>query len=152
MSNRKKENINSMKLVFPSLSQNEAFARVCVSAFAAQLNPTIEEINDIKAAVSEAVTNSIVHGYRDNVGDIAVTARIIGDSTVYIRIRDNGCGIENIKQAMQPLFTTCAEGDRAGLGFAVMQSFTDKLRVTSSPDKGTAVTMQKTLRKRNEQG
>lgn len=152
MSNRKKEISNSMKLVFPSLSQNEAFARVCVSAFAAQLNPTIEEVNDIKAAVSEAVTNSIVHGYRDSVGEITVSARILCGCTLYIRIKDNGCGIEDIKQAMQPLFTTCAEGDRAGLGFAVMENFTDKLRVTSKPDRGTTVTMQKTLRTRNEQG
>lgn len=148
---RKKKISNYIRLTIPSLSQNEAFARVCVSAFAAQLNPTVEEINDIKAAVSEAVTNCIVHGYRNTVGEIGITARILCDSTLYIRIKDSGCGIADVKQAMTPLFTTCAEGDRAGLGFAVMESFTDKLKVTSRVGKGTTVTMQKMLKTRNEQ-
>lgn len=136
---------NTMKLVIPSRSQNESFARVSVAAFAAQLDPTVEEINDIKAAVSEAVTNSIVHGYKNEIGTIEITARIYEDNTFYIKIRDKGCGICDIKQAMLPLFTTCPEGERAGLGFAVMESFMDKLRVTSRIGKGTTVIMHKFL-------
>lgn len=149
---------NQIKLIIPSRSQNEAFARTAVSAFAAQLDPTVEEINDIKAAVSEAVTNCIVHAYPDKIGDIEIVSKILTDRTgnnpgahiLYIRIKDKGCGIADIKQAMTPLFTTCAEGERAGLGFAVMESFTDKLRVTSKLGKGTAVTMTKRLILRNE--
>jgi stage II sporulation protein AB (anti-sigma F factor) len=139
-----------MRLVIPSRSQNEAFARAAVSAFAAQLDPTVEELNDIKAAASEAVTNSIVHGYPDVIGDIEITAQIIGRDTFYIRIKDKGIGIENVKQAMLPLFTTCAEGERAGLGFAVMESFMDKLRVISNPGKGTSVIMTKRVKSRDE--
>jgi len=141
---------NFMKLIIPSTSRNEAFARAAVSAFAAQLDPTVEEINDIKAAVSEAVTNSIVHGYPDAIGNIEIIARITDNDGLYIRIKDKGVGIADIKQAMLPLFTTCAEGERAGLGFAVMESFMDKLRVTSKVDKGTSVTMTKRVISRND--
>lgn len=141
---------NYMQLKIPSRSQNEAFARSAASAFAAQLDPTVEEINDIKAAVSEAVTNCIVHGYPDSIGIIEITARIIDNDIFYIRIKDKGQGIADIKQAMLPLFTTCEQGERAGLGFAVMESFMDKLRVTSKPQKGTAVTMTKRIKSRYE--
>lgn len=121
---------------------------MCVSAFASQLDPTVEEISDIKAAVSEAVTNCIVHGYRDTIGDIDIRLKILGSDTLYIRISDKGTGIEDIEKAMQPLFTTSPDGERAGLGFAVMESFTDSLKVRSKPGKGTSVTMTKVLRRR----
>ena len=139
---------NSMKLIIPSRSQNESFSRSAVAAFASQLDPTVEEINDIKAAASEAVTNSIVHGYADKIGDIEIIARILENNVFYIRIKDKGIGIDDIKQAMLPLFTTSAEGERAGLGFAVMESFMDKLRVTSKPGKGTTVIMTKRIKSR----
>lgn len=137
--------INKFNLRIPSRSTNEGFARTAVAAFAAQLDPTVEEISDIKTAVSEAVTNCIVHGYKNAIGNIYITGEILEDSSIKIRIRDKGCGIENIKQAMEPLFTT-AGGERAGLGFAVMESFTDSLKVRSTLGKGTTVTMIKKLR------
>ena len=138
---------NYFRLVIPARSQNELFARTAVAAFASQLDPTVEEINDIKAAVSEAVTNCIVHAYASigTIGVIEITMRIMSDGTVYIRIKDKGCGIADIAQAKTPLFTTCAEGERAGLGFAVMESFMDKLKVFSKVDKGTTITMCKRL-------
>jgi stage II sporulation protein AB (anti-sigma F factor) len=146
---------NHFKMTIPARSQNEAFARSVVSAFASQLDPTVEELGDIKAAVSEAVTNCIVHAYAasDTIGIIDIVARVIeeqGNPWLYIRIRDKGCGIADIEQAKTPLFTTCAEGERAGLGFAVMESFMDKVRVHSVPDKGTAVTMHKRLVTKHE--
>ena len=134
---------NEVKIQLLSKSVNESYARVAVASFVAQLDPTVGEINDIKTAVSEAVTNCIVHAYKDEVGKIYITVSLSG-RTVKITVRDRGCGIENIKQAMEPMFTTGGE-DRAGLGFAVMQSFTDKLRVRSVPGKGTSVTMYKTI-------
>jgi len=137
----------SMKLM--SCSANEGFARACVSAFAAQLDPTIDEISDIKTAVSEAVTNCIVHAYKDTIGMIYITVGLFEDGTVRIKIRDTGCGIPDIKQAMEPLFTT-GGGERAGLGFAVMESFTDRLRVISRVGKGTTVTMEKIINTRKE--
>ncbi len=137
---------NEMKLTVPSLSVNEGFVRVAVASFAARLDPTIEEINDIKTAVSEAVTNCIVHAYKNEVGKIYITASCDEDK-IKISIRDRGCGIENVKQAMEPLFTTGGE-ERAGLGFAVMESFTDRLTVTSKKDKGTTVVMTKKIRKK----
>ena len=137
-----------MKLTLAGYSKNEGLARMCVSAFAAQLDPTIEEINDIKAAVSEAVTNCIVHGYPDCIGDIEIKLRILDDDTLYIRISDKGVGIADIEQAMQPMFTSAPEDERAGLGFAVMESFTDSLKVRSKPGKGTSVTMTKALKRR----
>lgn len=143
-----KKATNYIKITIPGYSKNEGLARMCAAAFAAQLDPTVEEISDIKAAVSEAVTNCIVHGYRDTIGDIDMKMKIIGEDTLYIKITDKGTGIEDVEQAMQPLFTTCPEGERAGLGFAVMESFTDKLRVKSAPGKGTSVTMVKQVRRR----
>lgn len=139
---------NYMKMTISGYSKNEALARMCVSAFAAQLDPTIDEISDIKAAVSEAVTNCIVHAYPDKIGDIFIELKIIGDNTLYIKIKDKGVGIPDVKQAMEPLFTTSPETERAGLGFAVMESFTDKLSVRSREGSGTTVTMMKRLKGR----
>ena len=139
---------NEMKMQLESRSVNEGYARVAVAAFAATLDPTLEEINDIKTAVSEAVTNCIVHAYRDTLGKIKLTARIYEGGGVYIQIKDSGCGIADVKKAMEPLFTTCETGERAGLGFAVMQSFMDKVSVRSAPGKGTTVTLRRTLSSR----
>ena len=135
---------NEMKLVMESRSCNESFARVAVSSFVAQLDPTIEEINDIKTAVSEAVTNCIVHAYAEGLGKIYITVSIFEDNRVRIKIRDTGCGIPDIKKAMEPLFTTAGE-ERAGLGFAVMESFMDKLKVHSKVEKGTTISMEKRI-------
>lgn len=136
--------INEFKMIFDSRSVNESFSRATVASFTAQLDPTVEEINDIKTAVSEAVTNCIVHGYKDRVGKIYITVKIRDDSFVVISVRDRGCGIDDIKKAREPLFTTLG-GDRAGLGFSVMESFTDKLSVRSKPGKGTTVTLCKRI-------
>ncbi len=138
---------NSMKLVIPSNSANESFARTAVAAFMAQLDPTIEEMTDIKTAVSEAVTNCIVHAYRDSIGNIWIEARIYEDGRICVSVRDKGCGIADIAQAREPLFTT-GGSERAGLGFAVMESFTDRLRVRSAVGKGTTVTMEKRIAQR----
>lgn len=138
--------LNEMKLTFESRSANEGFARVAVSAFVAQLDPTVEEISDIKTAVSEAVTNSIVHGYKDQIGRVYISARIYADSVVRLTIRDTGCGIEDVQKAVEPLYTTCETGERAGMGFAVMEAFTDKMRVRSTPGKGTTVYLEKRIR------
>ena len=135
---------NVLKMEILSRSSNESFARVSVAAFISQLDPTIEEISDIKTAVSEAVTNCIVHAYKEGIGKIYITVKIFDGGTVSIKIRDAGCGIEDIHKAMEPLFTT-AGGERAGLGFAVMQSFMDKVRVTSTVGRGTSVTMSKKI-------
>ena len=137
--------LNEMKLSFPSKSCNEAFARAAVAAFVMNLDPTVEELSDLKTAVSEAVTNSIVHGYRRSGGMIYITGRISENGKVVVKIRDKGCGIEDVRQAMEPLFTTAPEEERAGLGFAVMQSFCDRVKVSSTPGKGTTVTLEKTL-------
>lgn len=134
---------NEFRLTVDSKSVNESFARVVVSAFAAALDPTIEELADLKTAVSEAVTNCIVHGYKEQFGKIYITGKI-QDNTVKIIIRDKGCGIEDISQAMTPLFTT-GEGERAGLGFTVMESFCDKITVRSKLQKGTTVTLIKKI-------
>ena len=136
--------INEMRLQIESRSVNEAFARAAVAAFAAQLDPNIEEISDIKTAVSEAVTNCIVHAYPETMGKIYIWAGIFENRTVKIKIKDKGCGIADVKQAMEPLFTTLG-GERAGLGFAVMESFTDKVRVRSAPGRGTTVTLEKKI-------
>lgn len=137
-------NVNEFKMTVDSRSVNEGFARTVVAAFAAQLDPTLEEINDIKTAVSEAVTNCIVHGYKNSVGKIFITVRIKSESAVLITIKDRGAGIEDIKKAREPLFTT-GGSDRAGLGFSVMESFTDKLTVRSSVGRGTTVTLYKRI-------
>ena len=140
-----------MKMTIAGYSKNESLARMCVAAFAAQLDPTIEEISDIKSAVSEAVTNCIVHAYPDKIGDISIQLRIVGKDSLYIKIKDGGVGIPDVKKAMEPLFTTSPETERAGLGFAVMESFMDKLSVRSTVGRGTTVTMIKRLNGRNEQ-
>lgn len=134
--------VNEMKLQIESRSVNEAFARAAVAAFAAQLDPNIEDLSDIRTAVSEAVTNCIVHAYPDSVGKIYIWAGIYENGLFKVRIRDKGCGIADIRQAMEPLFTTLG-GERAGLGFAVMESFCDKIKVTSKIEKGTVVTLEK---------
>ncbi len=136
--------LNQMKLSFLSRSINESFARSAVAAFVLPLDPTVAEITDIKTAVSEAVTNCIVHGYRDSEGTVTIDARITDAGKVIIRIRDTGVGISDIKRAMEPLYTTSCD-ERAGLGFAVMQSFMDRVAVRSSPGKGTTVTLEKTI-------
>ena len=143
-----KKPLNEMTLVFWSRSANEGFSRAAAAAYFSQLDPTVEELADIKTAVSEAVTNCIVHAYRDTLGKIKLTARIYEGGGVYIQIKDSGCGIADVKKAMEPLFTTCETGERAGLGFAVMQSFMDKVSVRSAPGKGTTVTLRRTLSSR----
>ena len=141
---------NQVTLDFPSRSANEAFARTAVACFAAQMDPTVEELNDIKTAVSEAVTNCIVHAYREALGMIYINVKLYENGTVAIRIRDKGCGIENVKKAMEPMFTT-AGGERAGLGFAVMESFMNRLKVSSKVGKGTTVAMEKVIIRRGLQ-
>lgn len=139
---------NQMKISFQSLSSNEGFARVAVSAFISSLDPTVLELADIKTAVSEAVTNCIVHAYSDTIGIITIHTKIYENRRVVISIRDKGCGIEDIEKAMQPLFTTKPDEERSGLGFSVMQSFTDKVKVRSKRGKGTSVTLEKILSKK----
>ena len=136
---------NEMKLTLPSLSVNEGLARATVAAFTAQLDPAAPELADIKCAVSEAVTNCIVHAYRDCVGLIYIVLRIVDGQTVRIEIRDRGCGIPDVRAARQPLFTTDSAGERSGMGFTVMESLMDRLSVRSKPGKGTTVIMYKTI-------
>lgn len=138
---------NSFNMSLLSRSSNEAFARTTVAAFATQLDPTIEEISDIKTAVSEAVTNCIVHAYDNTLGKIYISAEILEDNTIKIKIRDKGKGIENVEKAMEPLFTTVG-GERAGLGFAVMMSFMDRVKVRSALGKGTSIIMTKKISRR----
>ena len=140
---------NKLALTLPALSVNEGAARAMVSAFCAQLNPTIEEIADIKCSVSEAVTNCSVHAYPNSIGLVYITGEILKDNVIKIKIRDKGCGIEDIEQAMQPLFTTGGE-ERAGLGFAVMESMMDSVRVISKKGKGTSVTMKKRISRKDD--
>ena len=142
------EVLNEMKLRLPSLSVNESMARAAVAAFCSQLDPCASELADIKCAVSEAVTNCIVHGYRDTVGIIYITVRLCEDRIVRIEIKDRGCGIEDVETARQPLYTTDAAGERSGMGFTVMESFCDKVRVFSKCGKGTTVTLFKRLTRR----
>ncbi|MBO6115981.1 MAG: anti-sigma F factor [Ruminococcus sp.] len=139
------EVLNEIKFSMPSLSVNESSARAAVSSFIVQADPTVEELSDIRTAVSEAVTNAIVHGYRGTRGRISITVRLLPEREIYIRIKDSGCGIADVKQAMAPLFTTAPEEERSGLGFSVMESFMDKLSVKSSVGKGTTITMRKRL-------
>lgn len=138
---------NSFSMTLASRSSNESFARAVISAFAAQLDPTLEEISDIKTAVSEAVTNCIVHAYNNGLGKIYISAELLDNNSIKIKIRDKGCGIENVEKAMEPLYTTVG-GERAGLGFAVMQSFMDTLKVRSSVGKGTTIVMTKKISQR----
>ena len=138
---------NKFTMTLDAKSANESFARACISAFAAQLDPTLEEISDIKTAVSEAVTNCIVHAYGETFGKIYISAELTDTNIIKIKIRDKGCGIENIEKAMEPLYTTVG-GERAGLGFAVMQSFMDNVKVSSRVGKGTTITMSKKISRR----
>lgn len=139
--------VNEMNLNFPSKSANESFARAAVSAFISQLDPTIDEITDIKTAVSEAVTNCIAHAYKSQIGIIYINAKIFSNGKIVLKIRDKGIGISDIDQAMEPLFTT-GGSERAGLGFAVMKSFMDKIKVSSKVSKGTTVTLEKSIIRR----
>ena len=140
------ENTNEMQLIFDSRSSNESFARVTVAAFMTSLNPTVEEVSDVKTAVSEAVTNAIIHGYESEVHNIYIRCRTEG-KTLYLEIEDEGKGIEDVKQAMETLFTTKPELERSGMGFSFMEAFMDKLEVESVPGKGTTVKMEKTIGK-----
>ena len=135
---------NEMKLEFSSISENESFARSVVSAFVIKLNPTLEELSDIKTAVSEAVTNAIIHGYEKCQGMVRIAGRI-EENTVYLEISDEGGGIPDITKAMEPLYTSKPELDRSGMGFAFMEAFMDDLQVESEPGSGTKVKMRKTI-------
>ena len=137
--------VNRLNLVLPALSVNESAARAMVAAFCAQLNPTIEELADIKCAVSEAVTNCIVHAYRERPGDIYIAVKIFDTRKIKIEIKDKGCGIEDTELAKTPLYTTDRSGERSGMGFAVMESFMDKLSLRSVVGRYTKVTLTKTL-------
>lgn len=138
---------NEMELTFPSLPENESFARVVVAAFAVQLSPTVSEIADIKTAVSEAVTNCIVHAYPDRIGKVTLKARILEDGVLDLTIKDRGCGIADIAQARQPMFTT-GGAERSGMGFTIMESFMTSMRVSSQPGKGTTVYMKRKIIRR----
>ena len=138
---------NYMILEFPSKSANEAFARSAVACFAAQLDPTLEELGDIRTAVSEAVTNCIVHGYPDSYGIITLRCRILKDNVLDIVVKDRGVGIADTQQAMKPMFTT-GGAERSGMGFTIMESFMTTFELTSEPGKGTAVHMRKRIQKR----
>ena len=138
---------NYIKMEFPARSANEGFARAAAAAFAAQLDPTLEELGDVRTAVSEAVTNAIVHAYPETIGTVSMRLRILEGNVLEIVVKDRGCGIPDVKQAMEPLYSTGGE-ERSGMGFTIMQSFTDGLRVRSVPGRGTAVTMTKRIRTR----
>ena len=142
--------INEMKVTFPSRSANEGFARAVVASFLSQLDPAVDELSDLRTAVSEAVTNCIVHAYPDSIGDITVQMRLFENGRTVVKVRDRGCGIEDVEQAMEPLFTTGGD-DRSGLGFSVMESFTDRLKVSSRKGKGTVGTMEKYIVLRERQ-
>jgi stage II sporulation protein AB (anti-sigma F factor) len=140
-----KNDKNQVKMFFLSKSINEGFARTEVSAFVSQLDPTLEEIIEIKTAISEAVTNATVHAYADSVGIIMIKVVIIDDRTVEITVSDKGCGIDDIDRARQPLFTTCTTGERSGMGITIMESFMDRVKIFSKAGKGTRVVMLKKL-------
>ncbi|MBE6550962.1 MAG: anti-sigma F factor [Ruminococcaceae bacterium] len=143
--------INEARLRFKGISLNESFARICVSGFvigtagSMGISVTAEELADIKTAVSEAVTNCIVHGYKEMQGDVSLLLRFFSDGELYIQISDMGCGIEDVEKARMPLYTTDPDSDRCGMGFSIMESFMTKLKVSSKPGKGTRVTMVKQL-------
>lgn len=142
--------INETRVSFVSRSANEGYARAVAAAFVSQLDPAVDELADIRTAVSEAVTNCIVHAYPDTLGTIYMSVQLYENGRVVIRIRDRGCGIADVAQAMEPLFTTGGE-ERSGLGFSVMQSFTDKVRVRSREGKGTTVTLEKYIACRGDE-
>lgn len=139
------ENKNEIRLDFPAIPENEGLARMVVSAFLVPLNPTIEEMADVKTAVSEAVTNAIVHGYEGSSGMVTLRAAIDDRSTITVEVRDSGRGIADVPKAMEPFFTTHPEQERSGMGFAVMQTFMDDVDVESAPGKGTIVRMSKRI-------
>ena len=141
---------NYMILEFPSRSSNEAFARSAVSCFAAQLDPTLEELGDIKTAVSEAVTNCIVHAYPESIGIIMLRCRILKDNVLDVVIKDRGVGIEDVEKARKPMYTT-GGSDRSGMGFTIMESFMTSLEITSAPGKGTTVHMRRRIQRRGSQ-
>ena len=143
------EQKNEMMITFDSRSSNESFARVAVAAFTTQLNPTLEEVADIKTAVSEAITNAIIHGYENEVHKIRIECKIAGHD-LYVTVIDHGKGIPDVKKAMEPLFTTRPEMERSGMGFAFMEAFMDELEVESAPGKGTTVKMKKEIGKGRE--
>jgi len=138
---------NYIKLEFPGKSTNEALARSAVAAFAAQLDPTLDELGDIKTAVSEAVTNAVVHAYPDELGTVWLKARIVEGDTLEITVKDKGRGIPDVRQAMEPLYTTGGD-DRSGMGFTIMESFMDRLKVRSEKGKGTTVVMARRIRRK----
>ena len=138
------ENTNEMMIEFDSRSCNEGFARVVVAAFCTQMNPTLEELDDVKTAVSEAVTKAVIHGYQGNGGIIYLEVKILGQELT-VTVKDTGIGIPNIPQAMEPMFTTDPEGERSGMGFSFMEAFMDQVEVVSAPGKGTSVTMKKKI-------
>lgn len=140
----KKDTENEMVIEFDGRPSNEGFARVALAAFCTQLNPTLEEVADIKTALSEAITNAIIHGYEGEVHKIRLECKIKGDA-VYVTVRDTGKGIEDIEKAMQPMYTTKPEMDRSGMGFVFMEAFMDQVQVESSPGQGTAVYMKKVI-------
>ena len=141
--------INSAKIEFLSRSANEGFARSSVACFAAQLDPTLEELGDIKTAVSEAVTNAIVHGYPDQLGRVLIKLRLFPENLLEITVQDWGVGIPDIQQARQPMYTTGGE-ERSGMGFTIMESFMDTMKVTSAPGRGTTVTLRKRISRRRK--
>ena len=141
--------LNQVKITFASRSVNEGFARAALAAFLVQLDPTVPQLADLKTAVSEAVTNCIVHAYPESIGPVTMTAGLYEGGLVRITISDRGVGIDDIAKAMEPMYTTGDPSERAGLGFAVMQSFMDKVRVSSTPGKGTRVTLTKRLKARD---
>lgn len=141
----KRKIINAATLTFPALSQNESLSRSFMSVFLMQTNPTVEEISDVKCAVSEAVTNAIVHGYKGGEGTVKLKAQLTDDMTLIVDIIDKGCGIEDIEAAQTPTFTTNTDGERSGMGFTVMKTFTDKMSVRSKVGKGTKVRLVKKI-------
>ena len=142
----KRRCINRLTCTLPAISCNEGVARSLVAAFVSLPDPTIEELADIRCAVSEAVTNAIVHGYRGTAGEVYISVKLFDDRSVRIEVRDRGCGIADIEEARRPLFTTDTSGERSGMGFAVMEAFTDKIKVISAPGCGTRIVMEKRLR------
>lgn len=138
---------NEVKLTFLSRSANEGFARTAAACFAAQLDPTLDEVNDVKTAVSEAVTNCIVHAYPDTLGLVTLRLRLFEDNSLEIVVKDSGVGIPDVEKARKPLYTTGGE-DRSGMGFTIMESFMDTLKVKSVPEKGTTVTMRRRISRR----
>ncbi len=139
------EVINYFTVTFPATSRNESFARVVVAAFAAQLDPTLEELNEIKTAVSEAVTNAIIHGYRDREGEVVIVCSLRQDNSLEVIVKDSGPGIDNLEQAREPLFTSRPDLERSGMGFTVMEEFMDSVSIQTEPGQGTAVTMTKKI-------